>query len=201
MTIDECIRRVLAQPVVSVEFEVSVPGPELLKLMNDGQCHTIAELNAHPDQRKEMRTFQYRHILGPALGKDEIDTWQAAHVEYPLSDQIRELLQRIDGIHLWADLAEKRAYFGVLPLCEWSPVVGSLWSQFFEIHQTSAVGKLVLSYHNNGDYLLCYDTVTQEFAWHDLWEFDRPKVARSVCEFLELWWGETAWLDPRNPQT
>jgi SMI1/KNR4 family protein SUKH-1 len=109
---------------------------------------------------------------------------------------LKEFLTRVDGVHLWADLASARAYFGILPLNEWQDAQIVDWAAMFE---TAPAGRLVISYHDNGDDFLVLDTRAPEYLWYDLEDFDNPKrVGRTVAEMLDFWWRETAWLDPRR---
>ncbi|HEU4386233.1 MAG TPA: hypothetical protein VFV34_00450 [Blastocatellia bacterium] len=196
MQVRELIRRAEEQRAVTIERTVNVPGPMLLTLLAERRSLTVAELQAHPDQHKELRSFQYGHVLGPGLGSSEIDDWQSRHPRHMLPADLRALLVVVNGIHLWADLATSRAYFGILPLENWQDAATSDWA---ELYETAPACELVLSYHDNGDYFLVLDTASQEYRWYDPQDFDNPeRVGRTVEDLLDFWWKETAWLDPRK---
>ena len=181
---------------MTVEGKVFKAGPKLKASMAENTALTAAEIIAHPDQREELRTFRYGHVVGAGLPPAEIEDWQTQHPEHPLPADLKELLMRVNGVHLWADLDTLRAYFGILPLEEWQDVRQAGWAMMFE---TPPVGQLVLSYHDNGDYFLVLDTSRQTYVWYDLQDFDNPKqVGRTVEELLDFWWRETAWLGPRQ---
>ena len=196
MQIRELIRRAQEQREVTVQRTVNVPGPTLLSVLAEGRSLSIAELNAHPDQHKELRTFKYAHVLGPGIGSSDIDAWQLRHPRHVLPIDLRAFLEAVNGVHLWADMATLRAYFGILPLKDWQDAATSDWS---ELYGPSPVSQLVLSYHENGDYFLALDTALREYRWYDPQDFDNPKrVGSTVEELLDFWWKETAWLDPRK---
>lgn len=195
MTLNEFLRRVAEQQAVRIERTINVPGPELLARMNQRPTPTVADLLAHPDQRQERRRYSYRHIVGSGLTRGAIDEWQSNHVDHVLPDDVRELLTVANGVHLWADVETGRSYFGILPLEEWRDVAVSRWAWLFDDRPTPQA--LVISYHENGDYLLVLETSPQCFVWWDPQNPLEPKrVGSTVEEFLDFWWAETAELDP-----
>ena len=199
MTTDELLKCAAEQPVLTIGRNVFVPGPQLKALLAEGKPILLTELRAHPDQRQELQRFCYAHVLGAGISRNAVDAWQEAHREHSLPLDLKELLTHVTGIHLWADLASSRAYFGILPLSEWQDVKDVGWAMMFE---TPPVGCLVISYHDNGDNFLVVDTRVPEYLWYDLHDFDNPKrLGQTVAELLDFWWKETAWLDPRRPRS
>jgi hypothetical protein len=57
-------------------------------------------------------------VLGPPLTSQELDEWQRHWPRHPLPADLRGLLLRTNGIHLWADLETGRSYQGLAPLAE-----------------------------------------------------------------------------------
>jgi SMI1 / KNR4 family (SUKH-1) len=196
MTTEDLIKHAAKQPLLTIQRSDSVPGPQLKALIAEGKPILLTELLTHPDQHRELRTFRYAHVLGAGVSGDQIGAWQAAHPGHPLPPDLCEFLKRVDGVHLWADLASSRAYFGILPLKEWQDAKAMDWAVMFK---SPPVGQLVISYHDNGDNYLLLDTRVPEYLWYDLEDFDHPKrIGRTVAELLDFWWQETAWLDPRQ---
>jgi DNA-binding transcriptional LysR family regulator len=199
MTVDDLVERANAQQPVTVQRMISVPGPQLRALLAESRAILVSELDAHPDQRKELRTFRYGHLLGPGLLRDEIQAWQNTYPHLPLPPDLASFLVRVNGIHLWADLESSHTYFGIAPLDQWQDVKELGWASMY---QSSPVGQLVISYHDNGDYFLILDTHKQQYLWYDLEDFDHPKhIGNRVPELLDFWWQETAWLDPRRRES
>jgi hypothetical protein len=132
MTTDELLQRVAAQPMVTVERDVSIPGPAPKALLAEGKPIPLTELVRHPDQHSERRTFQYGHVLGPGLSPHAIASWQASHPAHPLPPDLIGFLRQVDGVHLWADLASGRAYFGILPMNERQDAGDTDWAMMFD---------------------------------------------------------------------
>ena len=156
----------------------------------------VSELLEHPDQHSEKRRFRYGHVLGPALSSSAIAEWQARHPHTVLAADVVALLLQVDGIHLWADLATGRAYFGILPLADWCSVREHEAAAVFE---DLADDTLVISYHENGDYYLLLHAAEDRFTWFDPQSpDDSTLIDGPVDEFLEWWWQCTQELDPRT---
>jgi len=192
----EFIRRARSQSEVVVDRVVSVPGAELTALLRSGRPLRVSELSAHPDQRREVRRFRYGSILGAGASDAAIAEWQTQHPEVTISWDVVDLLRRVDGIHLWADLHTGRAYFGVLPLMEWCQVNEHEGAELFREIPRSTV---VVSYNDNGDYYLLLDAAQNRFTWFDPQSPDDSTPAGdSIEQFLDWWWEHAQELDPRN---
>ena len=75
MTIDEFLKKASSQPVVIEPRTVNVWGPALKESIAQRKpTMTVAEISAHPDQRKEVRTYRRGHVLGPGLPYDAIES-------------------------------------------------------------------------------------------------------------------------------
>ena len=193
MTVDEFLALVSLQPEVRQERTVRVFGPTLRAEIESGQTTILSDVFNHPDQTFERRVFRYRHLTGHGVDESTLVAWECRH-EASLPADLRLLLLRVDGIHLWANLDWGRSYFGVSPLSEWQHASSEQWRSFFGV---SAPRSWIISYHDNGDDFLVLDIEHSEYRWHDLEDFDRPRVvARSVEELLEWYW---AMADTMNP--
>jgi hypothetical protein len=197
MTIDEFLRRATSQPVANERRVVRVWGTKLRQLFAQRKARTVAEIFAHPDQQKEQRTFRRGHILGPGLPDDAIESWQQRRPSHPLPPDLTKLLNRVNGIHLWADLDSQRAYFGILPLEEWEDISRSPLAPLFADQPS---GQLAMSYHQNGDYYLVLDTTQHTYLWYDTQDFGgKPRlVAENVEGLLSWWWEQAAELAPET---
>ena len=196
MKTDEFIRLALAQQPLSKDRRISVPGPELMDILQSGQPITFAEIINHPDQTYEVRNYLYGHILEAGIPKEEISEWQVKHPFLRLPEDAKILLEQVNGIHLWADIKEKRGYFGILPLAEWCDVASWEWSLLFE---KPSPDKVVMSYHENGDFYLVLDTVDGRYYWYDTENIDKPTfIGSSVEELLSWGWNMAQELDPRK---
>ena len=196
MNIDEFIKIATSQPPLSKNRRISVPGTELKAILQSGHPITVAEIMKHPDQTYEVRNYVYGYILESGASKEAISKWQSEYPSLHLPDDLKVLLERINGIHLWADLEQKQSYFGILPLAQWCDMALWGWAVLFE---EIPAGKVVMSYHNNGDFYLVLDTAECKYYWYDTEDIDRPTlIGSSVEQLLSWWWNESQELDPRN---
>lgn len=195
MTVDEFLRRISEQPEVKETRKVRVWGPTLRAEVESGRLRILADIEAHPDQTWELRTFRYGHLAGPGLRPDEIKRWQKQYPKHPLPADFTQLLTKANGIHLCADLDVGRAYWGLLPLADWEDAASVGWVSVF---REPPVGRLAISYHSNGDYFLSLDTSDSTYHWHDVEDYGSDRlVGTSVNEFLDWYWTEAQTLDPR----
>ncbi len=186
------------QPIVK-DRRVSVHGPDLAALLQSGRAIPLLEVLNHPDQTYEVKRFTYGHILEPGATDAQISSWAAEHPSHLIPDDLKAVLKQVNGIHLWADLAKKRSYFGVLPVAEWRDAATWEWGLLFIEPPT---GLVAMSYHENGDFYLILDTVTGVYYWYDTEDFGRPTmIGRSASELLGWWWTKAQDNDPRIEPT
>jgi hypothetical protein len=194
MKLEEFIDRANSQPVVEKQRIIRVPGPELKKLLAGTRAVPVLDIISHPDQSEEVRIFRYKHILEQGVTSAEMTGWQLAHPNHKLPDDLLALLARVNGIHLWADTATGRSYFGVLPLNEWCDA--ATWDCAF-LFAEPPQGHLVMSYHDNSDEFLILDTGTSSYFLIDGETGDKHPLGRTAEEFITLWWDHANVLDPR----
>ena len=85
-------------------------------------------------------------MLGPGLSREAINDWKRRWPHHPLPPDLVEMLQRVNGIHLWADLDTGRSYEGIAPLEEWELARTKMWGPGADA--TSLADRyLALSYH------------------------------------------------------
>ena len=156
----------------------------------------IRDISQHTDQTTERKTFRYGHLAGPPRSKTELDAWQARSTRHRLADDLVEFLQRVDGLHLWADLDRGRAYFGLAPLAEWYDA--SAANAPVQLQGLPA-GSFVVSYHENGDDFLVLDSVGGTYRWFDHEDTANPVViGASLSQVLEWVWERSAEFKPRG---
>jgi hypothetical protein len=116
MQLEELRELVGSEPERTFVRTVWITPPEVLEKARTGGIALTALLSA-PGRRPEERTVSYRHILGPPASQEAIEAWE--RTRRPLPAPIRELVSRVNGIHLWADVATGRSYAGLAPIEEW----------------------------------------------------------------------------------
>lgn len=191
MTADEFLEKVRAQEVVTLEREVSIAGPEARALLESGRPVMLAEYLNHPDRHSELRTFRYGHLVGDGLSPDALDDWQRRFSSYPLPEDLRRFLGKANGVHLWADLAEQRAYFGILPLEEWTDAASHDLGYVFDTPPRAA---LLISYRYDTAGFAVLDTEGPTYYWCELIGDPTP-IGTTVDELLTYWWDHCR-LDP-----
>lgn len=195
MTLEEFQRRANADETVVIQRQASIPGPQLLARMKTAPYPTIAEVAAHPDRTYEPRTYRYGHILGMGLKINELNDWRRRWPNHPLPPDLTELLLSVNGIHLWANLNDNRSYIGIAPLCDWMDGATSWWAGFI---QPSPIGALIISYHQDGNGAVVFDTKAGTYRWFEWEDCYHPRmIDRSVEELLEWLWAEVRF-DPRD---
>jgi hypothetical protein len=193
MTVDEFLEGVKSQEVVTLEQEVSIPGPHAQALLAAGRPIALTDYLNHPDWHCERRTFRFRHIVGPGLTPEALDHWQSRFREFPLPEDLRHFLMKANGVHLWADLEEQRSYLGILPLEDWSDAASGPFAYVFEGRPHAG---LVISYRHDTAGFAMLDTDGPTYFWCDL--IGEPEqIGTTVDELLTYWWKHCS-LDPRE---
>lgn len=186
MLTDELLRIVASQPEVRETRHVKVWGPTLRAAVDSGELRRLDKIFSHPDQTSELKTFRYGHLIGEPRSSCEIQAWQAQFRQHPLPADLTEFLLHADGVHFWADLDQRRAYFGIAPMEEWRDAADADGPALF---LEAPVGMLVISYHQNGDYFAVLDTATSVYRWFDHEDIHNPTViGSSVSQLLDWFW-------------
>lgn len=124
VTFDELLAEIAKEPPRTETREVQALPPGALERAAGGGLRLTDLLN-DPNRTTERRTFRTGHLLGAPATPETIAEWEKRW--HPLPDDLRSLLSRANGIHLWADLDEGRAYEGLAPIEEWMPARVKMW--------------------------------------------------------------------------
>jgi hypothetical protein len=118
MTLDELIDNVAGEPprTVTRPTNTLAPGPVNGAKRQGGML--LTELFAGAS-RGEPRTVRHGHILGPPASSQALDEWQRRFPRHHLPADLKALVARVNGIHLWANLETGRTYEGLAPIEEW----------------------------------------------------------------------------------
>jgi hypothetical protein len=146
------------------------------------------ELLSAPGRRAEQRDVRYRHILGSPASQQAIDAWQGRHPSHSLPADLRALVTRINGIHLWANVETGRAYTGLAPVEEWDLARVKMYG-------AAADRKLLddryvaLSYHQDGASFVVLDVDSGRYFLMDAAGPDTTSpIANSAGELLDWLW-------------
>lgn len=136
----------------------------------------------------EQRIFRYRHILGPPASPHAIEEWRKQRASHPLPADLVALVERINGIHLWANLETGRSYVGLAPIEEWDLARVKMYGA------TAGKGLLddryvALTYHQDGASFVVLDVVSGTYYLMDVSGPDTSTpIGRSVVELLDWLW-------------
>ena len=118
MRIDDLLKYVADEPERIVTRTIwTMPAAAV----NTGKPNGIlmADFLAAQGRQAKQRPVRYRHILGGPLSQSAMEDWQCLHPSYPLPSDLREIILRCNGIHLWANAETGRSYSGLAPIEEW----------------------------------------------------------------------------------
>jgi hypothetical protein len=181
---DEFIAQVAGEKDVEVERAVRQLSPGAFVKAQSGGIG-ISELSAWAGP-KSVRLVRYGHRLGGPASDDVVIALEG-RLGCSLPDDLRALLRRVNGIHLWADLEQGRAYTGIAPVEEWGPIDERMYGPTRP--RSMGNGYVAISYHSDGAAFLVLDVGSGRYFLVDPAgpSVDSP-VARNVSELLEWVW-------------
>jgi hypothetical protein len=187
MTSEEFLERVASEKALVVTRRTSIIPRERLE-----SGRPLSEILA-AGAPGPLVTVTYEHIVDPPASIETIDAWCARHPAHPLPADLRELLLRCNGIHLWADASTGRAYQGIAPIQEWTLARTKLWGPTVERAMLDD-RFLAISYHENGDDQVALDTgAGGYFSMEPIGADTSRPIGRNVPELLDwLWRGRHA---------
>ena len=127
MTFDELLERIAAEPATTTERDVRLANPDLVAELHRAGGMRLNEYIADPRHTLQRRVFREGHLLGSGASPAALAEWQTQWPRHPLPRDLADLLLRVNGIHLWADLETGRSYEGLAPLEEWDLARVKMW--------------------------------------------------------------------------
>ena len=121
MTLEEFLRKVASEPTRAEELDVWLTPPSLIAKASASKGMLLTEylVKAKETGTHERRTVSFGHLLGPPASESALVGYQTRWPNLPLPADLRALVTRVNGIHLWADLLDGRSYAGLAPIEEW----------------------------------------------------------------------------------
>jgi hypothetical protein len=141
-----------------------------------------------PRQTTERRVMREGHVLGTGASPEAIAAWRPRWPRRALPADLVELLLRVNGIHLWADLETGRAYEGLAPFEEWELARVKMWGPHAA---PSLLGDqyIALSYHADGAAFLVLNVDTGDYFLMDSCGADEScGIGRSARDLLDWLW-------------
>jgi hypothetical protein len=138
--------------------------------------------------RTERREYRYGHITGAPASRKTIDEWKKRRSIDHLPVDLEELIGRINGIHLWANVETGRSYVGLAPIEEWETAQVKMYGA------TADAGPpddrlIALSYHQDGASFVVLDVASGRYYLMDAAGPDETSpIGESVAELLDWMW-------------
>jgi hypothetical protein len=186
--LESFFKLVAAESERTVTREVSSNPPELLTKVAKSGGMLLTDFLSAPDRRVEAREFRYRHVLGPPASPEAIDAWQAQRCSYFLPGDLRDLVLRANGIHLWANAEDGRSYVGLAPIEEWDLARVKMYGPAAD--RTLVDDRyLAISYHQDGAAFVVLDQVSGEYYLMDSAGPDTTApIGNNVGSLLDWLW-------------
>jgi hypothetical protein len=198
VTLDEFFAAVKSEPDL-VEWYFGSPGcPE-----------QVTEVYAGPWQIDEQGGSLLGHRLGNPLSDLELAAFRKRFPGVALPEDLLAVLQRWNGIDLWADVEFGRSYEGLAPLEEWDLARGIMLGPDADPGLLSD-RYFALSYHADGSAFVVLDTSTAKYFWMDSCGADESCPIGDTGDELLTWlWNHrmtppaptNVWNDPRTLQS
>lgn len=188
MRIEEFISKVASEPERTITRTVWTSPPELLARMNQPGGLLLTDFLLAPGRRAERQECRYCHILAAPASPGAIDAWQGQHPSHPLPADLRALVARINGIHLWADLERGRSYTGLAPLEEWELARIKMYGSTADPSLLDD-RYMALSYHQDGAAFIVLDVTSGEYYIMDVAGPDEScRIGSNADELLDWLW-------------
>lgn len=130
----------------------------------------------------QLQDKTYRHVFGPPASESELNT---RFGDRTVPADLRYVLSRSNGIHLWADDATGRGYEGLAPIQEWV----SAAERFYAPHAWMDERYVVITYHEEGAAHVVLDLASSCYFLMDAAGPDtNSPVASNASEFLDWLW-------------
>jgi hypothetical protein len=186
MQLDELRKRIAEEPERHMTYPVYRSRDPLDMKRPGGVLFT--EFLANREPTGETRTVTYRHILGAPASREAVGAWQERWPSHPLPADLQRLVEQANGIHLWADVEEGRAYSGLAPIEEWQPARLAMYGPDADPALLSE-RYLALSYHSDGGSFVVLDVDSGTYFLMDSCGPDETcPLGTSVPELLDWLW-------------
>lgn len=188
MQIDDFVARAASESERTVTRTVWTTPPEVLAKAAAPGGIKMTDLLSASGRRVEQRDLRYRHVLGSPASQPTIDAWQGRHHSQSLPADLRALVLRINGVHLWANVETGRAYSELAPIEEWDLARVKMYG-------AAAARKLLddryvaLSYHQDGASFVVLDVESGRYFLMDAAGPDTTTpIASNASELLDWLW-------------
>ncbi|MFT3768647.1 MAG: hypothetical protein QM820_24640 [Minicystis sp.] len=149
-----------------------------------------------PDDSGQRRVIRLGHILGPPASAATLSTWLERWPRHPLPTDLKTLVARLNGIHLWAYLDTGRSPQGIAPLEEWNLARVKMYGEGSS-HPLLTDQYLAISYDENGASFVVLDVDSGVYYLMDSAGPDTTSPLGSTVDDLLDW----VWTHRIGPST
>jgi len=187
MNIDEFVRAVASEPMRVVTLRGRIPTVETLALASKPGGVSLQDFTSSP-AKVEERHLRFGHVLGSPARPEAIYGWQTKWPSHRLPGDLIALLERVNGIHLWADLDVGRSYLGLAPIEEWNLARVKMYGS--EADQELLDDRYIaLTYHEDGTSFVVVDVSSGTYYLMDVaGPDDSTPLGKCVDDLLDWLW-------------
>jgi hypothetical protein len=187
MTLDDLIGRVESEPPRTVTFRQML-SQEQVAVANRPGGMRLSDLRAAAPRSPPQHTVRFGHILGPPASPAALDAWAERFPHHALPADLRDLVTRVNGIHLWANLDTGRSYDGLAPLDEWDLARTKMYGQGADARLLPD-RYLAISYHSDGAAFIVLDAESGRYFLMDSSGPDETcPIGTNVSDLLDWLW-------------
>jgi len=170
------------------------PGRVVSRIVRQASTQTLAEasrpagmsvkdLVVAAPERTEQKFLRYGHVLGPPASPHTVETWCQDRPSYPLPQDLRAIVEHMNGIHLWANLETGRSYEGLAPIEEWDLAREKMPGSLLDVRYVA------LTYHQDGASFVVVDLVSGKYYLMDVAGPDTSTpIGGTAADLLDWLW-------------
>lgn len=188
MNISEFLRLASAEEERTVTRVVRAPSPELLATAGRPGGMLLTEFLAKSKADTQRKATKYRHVLGKGVSSETLAVRERELGVREFPADLRALLTRVNGIHLWARSDSGRAQTGISPIEEWELARVKMYGPTAP-KDVLDDRYIALSYDQDGAAYVVFDAMSGTYFLMDTAGPDTgTPVGRNVAELLDWIW-------------
>jgi hypothetical protein len=187
MTLDDLMGRVGTEPPRTVTLQQMLSQEQVTAANRPGGM-LLSDLLAAAPRSLPQHEVRFGHILGPPASPEALDAWTERFPRHALPADLKALVARVNGIHLWANLDTGRSYEGLAPLEEWALARVKLYGQGADARLLPD-HYLTISYHSDSAAFVVLNVESGRYFLMDSGGPDETcPIGSSVSELLDWLW-------------
>ena len=188
MEIEEFVDLVATEPERTLTRIVRVPSADVLAVAQRSGGILLTDFLSKAKSEQRPKTTAYQHFLGSPASDSIVAAREAELAPGGFPADLRKLLTRMNGIHLWANSETGRAHAGIAPIEEWELARVKMYGA--DSPQDLLEDRYIaLSYDQDGAAYVVLDPLSGTYFLMDTAGPDTSTpIARNVRELLDWIW-------------